>query len=509
MDQLDSPLSPDASASNTLPLDQDPRFLALISERGHELQAFFKGQAAATDALPPEPEFTSVKKRKANTPPNTRPTSPVSIIDNNPFDVLPTDNDVEEESTEAPPDLNIPPIFIRDTKNWLEKRKLINSVCAFQPVASLRRNDIMIKCQKVDDFRATTKILGEHKIPHFSYQLKEDKKQHFVIKGLPTDSTPESISSELAAKGINTEHIHQLKSSRPTPEENRHRTHLRQNDPEAQLPSIPLRPLPMFQIRLDHPEEKGTLNKIKRVLGLEADVVPYNPTPGPIQCRRCQDFGHTHKTCGLELKCMKCAGPHHHTACTKKRDIPGKCANCQGAHVSIYKGCPKYKEIAYQMRLKAAPTKVITEPPPMNDAHFPAPPPLHNAWAARQNKNRRQTNGLPPPPTPTPPTLSSTNIHPTLPSPSFTPSLSSSNPQPKLTNPINPAISNQPLSSAQSQPTITTPTSTATTESWKTHLKAWLSGLIRKIINPTDGKSRMDILIEEVITGAMLLLNGL
>ena len=342
----------------------------------------------------------------------------------------------------------------------------------------------MIKCQKVDDFRATTKVLAANKIPHYSYQLKEDKKQHFLLRGLPVDSPPELIAHELKSKGINTDHVHQLYSSRPTPDENRKRNLMRQNDPEANLPPIPLRPLPMFQVRLDRPEQKASLTKITHMLGLSTKVEPYHSAPGPIQCRRCQAFGHTHKACALSIKCFKCAGPHHHSECKKPKDQPGICANCKGDHISTYRGCPKYKELALMLRLKHSPPADTATAPALTETNFP-PPPVANVWKNRLNANRTATTPTADPPSQT-----------TGPTPSTTQSTMPSNSQPRR----------HPQPPQNSQPTKAP---NVNHDSWKSQLKAWLSGFIKKVINPEQGKTRMDVLIEEVISGAMIILNGL
>ncbi|GBM37010.1 hypothetical protein AVEN_31858-1 [Araneus ventricosus] len=39
--------------------------------------------------------------------------------------------------------------------------------------------------------------------------------------------------------------------------------------------------------------------------------------------------------------CVKCAGPQESRNCPKPREIPAKCANCEGDHTVNYTGCPK------------------------------------------------------------------------------------------------------------------------------------------------------------------------
>ena len=62
-----------------------------------------------------------------------------------------------------------------------------------------------------------------------------------------------------------------------------------------------------------------------------------------IQCKRCQRYGHTQKYCNHNYRCVKCAGLHATSQCTKTAETPAKCILCQGEHPANYKGCTVYK----------------------------------------------------------------------------------------------------------------------------------------------------------------------
>lgn len=63
---------------------------------------------------------------------------------------------------------------------------------------------------------------------------------------------------------------------------------------------------------------------------------------------RCQRYGHTKTYCRRPYRYVKCGDEHKTDECTKQRDTPAKCALCDGAHPSSYKGCAVYQEILRQ-----------------------------------------------------------------------------------------------------------------------------------------------------------------
>ena len=76
--------------------------------------------------------------------------------------------------------------------------------------------------------------------------------------------------------------------------------------------------------------------------------------PTPMQCVKCQKFGHTQKWCRREVAiCARCS-QEGHQARTCNNDP--KCANCEGNHKSMDKKCPLYtfksEVLATQARVK-------------------------------------------------------------------------------------------------------------------------------------------------------------
>lgn len=63
------------------------------------------------------------------------------------------------------------------------------------------------------------------------------------------------------------------------------------------------------------------------------------------QCHNCQLYGHSQSRCKAPSVCVKCAGQHHTSQCTKTIEIPPICANCSGNHPASFQGCPRHPKV--------------------------------------------------------------------------------------------------------------------------------------------------------------------
>ena len=62
----------------------------------------------------------------------------------------------------------------------------------------------------------------------------------------------------------------------------------------------------------------------------------------PIQCYKCNKFGHLAKKCSNVQVCSKCSGDHSHNECVAQQL---KCSNCGEAHSSFDRSCSVYTSI--------------------------------------------------------------------------------------------------------------------------------------------------------------------
>lgn len=71
-----------------------------------------------------------------------------------------------------------------------------------------------------------------------------------------------------------------------------------------------------------------------------------------VQCKNCQNFGHTANNCSRPFRCVKCKVIHRPGECptdAKDASLPRNqpaCVNCGGLdHPANFRGCPAYKDL--------------------------------------------------------------------------------------------------------------------------------------------------------------------
>jgi hypothetical protein len=131
------------------------------------------------------------------------------------------------------------------------------------------------------------------------------------------------IREELEALHINVQAVMQLRSKR------------RDQDPEKDRPLTP-----HFIVSVARGPDVA---KVRSLAGLRVKVEKYNVPKWPLQCKRCQRFGHTQRNCGYAPRCVACSDVHSSGKCvTPKQQL--KYCSCGGNHTANYRGCSKWKE---------------------------------------------------------------------------------------------------------------------------------------------------------------------
>jgi hypothetical protein len=85
------------------------------------------------------------------------------------------------------------------------------------------------------------------------------------------------------------------------------------------------------------------LRFLTELCSLRVTVESYVAPKGPLQCKRCQRFGHTQRNCGHAPRCFACWGSHLSGDCPAPRGQP-QCCSCGSDHTANYRGCIKWKE---------------------------------------------------------------------------------------------------------------------------------------------------------------------
>jgi hypothetical protein len=112
----------------------------------------------------------------------------------------------------------------------------------------------------------------------------------------------------------------------------------RDRDPTKDRP-----PTPHFIVSIARGPEVSGVRSITELCGLRVSVESYVAPKGPLQCKRCQRFGHTQRNCGYAPRCVECEGSHLSGGCTNPRE-QSLCCGCGGNHTASYRGCVKWKE---------------------------------------------------------------------------------------------------------------------------------------------------------------------
>jgi len=81
-------------------------------------------------------------------------------------------------------------------------------------------------------------------------------------------------------------------------------------------------------------------------------VASYVTPKGPLQCKRCQRFGHTQRKCGHAPRGVACGGSHLSGGCCTQLEQP-QCCGYGGNHTAHYRGCVKWKEASAALAKQA------------------------------------------------------------------------------------------------------------------------------------------------------------
>lgn len=216
--------------------------------------------------------------------------------------------------------LKIPPLFVMNISHFTEFRQEITKTMQNDFIITAKLNKIKINVETIDDFRLLTKFLEEKKYEYYTYRLKNEKDISAVIRNLPMSITELEVMEEL--KNLN----YPVRSV-------------------VRLTNKDKAPTPLMAIQLSNEPVSQDIYKLNKLLNCIIVTEPRRKSKDPPQCTNCQRYGHIHKSCRLQSRCVKCNGSHHYSECTKVSETPPICVNCNGTHPANYKGCTYFKNI--------------------------------------------------------------------------------------------------------------------------------------------------------------------
>ena len=101
-------------------------------------------------------------------------------------------------------------------------------------------------------------------------------------------------------------------------------------------------PIPHFIMSVAQGPEVSKVRSLTELCRLRVSVKSNVAPKGPLQCKRCQRFGHTQRNCGQVPRCVACEGSHL-SSCSTPREQP-QCCGCGGIHTANYRVCVEWNE---------------------------------------------------------------------------------------------------------------------------------------------------------------------
>jgi len=274
---------------------------------------------------PPSPRKRNASAKRAPAPVTTPPATPTSPLPStstghsssttvaspfatpNPFSALPIEDNgssKNQETNEKPP-----PIFINGVTDYMAFKLSMTQALEGQDFnCKSRVKDIIFNAATSDGYRKAVRHLKSMNADFHTYQLKEDRAYRVVIRNLHHSTPPEEIKKELEALG------HSVRSVTNA------------------LSAVTKDKLPLFFVDLNQNESNDDIFKITRLLNTIIKVEEPHKKHVIPQCMRCQSYGHTKAYCHHQARCVKCAGLHVPSECSKSRELPAICALCRGSH---------------------------------------------------------------------------------------------------------------------------------------------------------------------------------
>jgi len=211
-------------------------------------------------------------------------------------------------------------LFIANITKFSQFRLELSEVIKNDFTATSKNDKIKVNVETVDDFRTLTKFLDDKKYEYYTYRLKDEKDFSAIIRNLPTSITEFEVIEELKRLKFPVKSILRLKNKNKTL-------------------------TPLMALQLENNPLSQDIFKLNKLLNCINITEPRRKSNDPPQFTNCQRYGHIHKSCKLQPRCVKCNEPHHYSNCEKLPNIPPTCLNCNETHPANYKGCAYFQAI--------------------------------------------------------------------------------------------------------------------------------------------------------------------
>lgn len=286
---------------------------------------------------------SSPEKQKQNSAKQTKLSHYwLGMPNSNQFELLGTDTEDEDvDSEKQRPEVvpKPPPIYITDVANIQPLRNLLTELAGDNyEIKIYSVDEVKVQPKSEEIYRIIAKALNERGTRFHTYQPKSEKNFNVVLRGMHFSTPVADIKAEIEQLGHEVVNISNIKQ-RTTK-----------------------KPLPMFWVNLKQNVNNKDIYQVIYLLNTKISFEPPRKKREIPQCTRCQRYGHTKNGCNHNPRCVKCAGDHLTSNCSRTvRDEGVKCVLCNQNHPANYKGCGVYKQLQEKrfpaLRRKKAPSE--------------------------------------------------------------------------------------------------------------------------------------------------------
>lgn len=257
------------------------------------------------------------KKRKANTSPDVSPQQQQKAP------AAGTSKNAGDKKVLPPPPINLVGI-----ENYEDIIKIMQNASIITYRVKILNGVHKVNVYTEEEYRRLQKNLKDCGIEHYTYEDKNTRPIKVMARGIDSTCPEEMIVEYLKDKQLAIQEVVNIQKR------------------EKKGDAVIRKRLPLFMLVFHKQEDIKKIYDIQNILGLKVRIEPLRKRSALIpQCKRCQGYGHTQKSCFKLPRCVKCAGKHLTSECEKPNNQTAKCANCSEAHPANYRGCMVAKEL--------------------------------------------------------------------------------------------------------------------------------------------------------------------
>lgn len=257
--------------------------------------------------------------------------TPLQLLDDNEIETEMDSDKNEQSKTES-----VSPIKVL-TQNTESVLKLINSKGLSNYLIKKISLGLKIICESLDIHNQIVKILRENKCQFFTHDHKNKKPFKVVLRGLDYKTDIE-VKRELTTLGLKCVDVKVVKKTFEKYVDTIYIVHFENGS--VKLHELKKNVRALFRTIVTWDYQRKIKNK-------------------PVQCRKCQMFGHGEKGCNVTERCANCAQKHKTVDCKSNKV---QCANCGDNHKATDPTCPTRSDYI-EMREKLSNKNVRSQQP--------------------------------------------------------------------------------------------------------------------------------------------------